>query len=182
MKKIAILLAVLLLLATGCAQSAAPVYDTTPATLPQLDGETAPATTQEQLPAQTEAAQTEAPEATRPTLPRREDTPDIPIDQASICVSKVLEFSGRRPQLGEPHVFPIPAEQVTAGEITFSAQLQDDSVLVTLHTENCYQGTGISGKVSEFTLGLGDEINIAIRGGDTETAYQFKLVDGEQTP
>lgn len=176
MKKTAILLLVLVLLLAGCALPQAPTYDTAPATLPQLGGETVPDT---QTPAQTDApAETDAPEKEHPSLPHSR-TPDVPIDEAAISVSKVIEYAGRRPQLGETHVFPLPAEQVSVNELVFSAKVQDGSVLVTLHSDNCYQGKGLGDRVSEFTLSSGDEINIAVRDGDTETVYQFTLTDGE---
>lgn len=171
MKKIALLLAIVLLLA-GCAAPAA-TDDSSPAELPTISGGKENTT----LPTR------DAEGSTRPTLPSHTE-PEYSAQDAVLMIAEVTGHSGRKTTLGEAKQFALPADKAefkySSGSLRFSAAADGENfVLLTLQTEHCYvQAHNLKRSVSELKLYPGETFYLIIGSGEDDVTCALWLEDG----
>ncbi len=171
MKKIALFLAVILLLA-GCAAPAA-TEDTSAVELPTLAGSKEGITTPTR-------AEGNHPSLSTPT------EPEYPVQDAVLMVAEVTGQNGRQKTLGEAKQFALPADNAafkftSSGSLRFSAAADGDTfVVLTLQTEHCYVQThNLKKSVSEIKLYAGETFYIIVGSGEDEVICALWLENGK---
>lgn len=173
MKKIALFLAIVLLLA-GCAAPAA-TQDTSSAELPTISGG------KENITLPTRDAEGNS----HPTLPSHTE-PDYSAQDAVLMIAEVTGHSGRKATLGETKQFALPADNTeftfaSSGSLRFSAAADGENfVLLTLQTEHCYvQAHNLKRSVSELKLYPGETFYLIIGSGEDDVTCALWLEDGK---
>lgn len=175
MKKIAVFLAILLLLA-GCAAPAV-TEDTSPVDLPTLSSGGKDSIT---IPTRSEL---DPDGNARPSLPSRTE-PDYSAQEAVLMIAEMTGRSGRKATLGEAKQFALPADKAefkySSGSLRFSAAADGDSfVRLTLQTEPCFvQTRSFKRSVSELKLYPGETVYLIVGSGDAEVICALWLEDG----
>lgn len=176
MKKIALFLAVLLLLA-GCAAPAA-TEDTDTAALPTLSGEHGGTTI----------------DATRPkldpsgkghsVLPSQTE-PRYTAQDAVLVIAEVVGHSRKQPAFREESRYALPSENQTfsfadSGTLEFSVEADSDNFAkITVSTPDCYVRNGrLKQSADEFKLQLGETVFLTVGSGDSEQVCALWLEDG----
>lgn len=171
MKKIALLLAIVLLLAGCAAPAATGSTDDSAVALPTLSGGGKEHVT---LPT----------DSSRPSLPSSQTKPDYSAQEAVLMIAEMTRRSGRKATLGEAKQFALPADKAefkySSGSLRFSAAADGENfVLLTLQTEHCYvQAHNLKRSVSELKLYPGETFYLIIGSGDAEVICALWLEDG----
>ncbi len=172
MKKIALFLAVVLLLA-GCAAPASTGSTEATVELPTLSGGG-----KEGITAPTRA------DDGRPSLSTPTE-PEYPIQDAVLMVAEVTGQNGRKATLGEAKQFALPADNAefkySSGSLRFSAAADGDTfVVLSLQTEHCYVQThSLKKSVSELKLYAGETFYLIIGSGEDEVICALWLENGK---
>lgn len=188
MKKIALFLAVVLLLA-GCAAPAATERSTAAVELPTLSSGD-----KEDTPSSTHGKEDSPPVPTREqldpddpshSLPSQTE-PEFSAQDAVLMIAEATGTSGKKTNLGEAQQFRLPVKNVSfsfasGGTLVFSAASSGESIVnITLHTENCFiRNRRLSQTADEIKLLVGETVYLAVKQNGTETVCALWLEDGK---